>query len=75
MEYNKFVDLFKETVEKWIPETKEKLLRHTKYTKERFITWWNTVSKNHHAWLIVMLKNSSEKDMKTVFLYCQHIEI
>ena len=24
---------------------------------------------------IVMLKNSSEKDMKTVFLYCQHIEI
>ena len=34
MEYNHFVDLFREVVEKWIPEPKGRLLRLLKYTRE-----------------------------------------
>ena len=72
LEYNHFVDLFREEVEKWIPELKGRLLRLLKYTTgEAHDLIKHCARIIITTWVTVMLNSFLERDMEDPS-YSQH---
>ena len=71
LEYNHFVNLFREVVEKWIPEPKGRLLKYTRGKAHDLIK--HCVQEPSYM-VTVMLNSFLERDTETHISYSQHTE-